>query len=177
MKRAPRYTAVQAGVFATLVACWSACGDSDRAGEAGRASLDSRHDGIDSVHLDPAQVFGLVSGDPQYLFGSITSLATDAAGRIYVGDGSPTSVRLFDHNGSFLVWIAREGGGPGEVEQRAANLILGADGRLYVRDARRITVFARRAGAEIADSVVAVWNTRRLGNTTSDRSGLARDGR
>lgn len=171
------HATVTAILVASVLVFWSACGDSDQPAPADRTTVQAGPAEVDSVYLDPAQVVGLVSGDPEYLFGSITSVATDAAGRIYVGDRGRPSVRVFERDGRFLAWVAREGGGPGEIEQTPANLILGADGRLYVRDGRRITVFARRAGSEIADSAVAVWSTPGLGNTTSSRSGLARDGR
>lgn len=177
MRRIDVHAAIRAVFVASLLAFWSGCGDSDQSVEAERASFESRQAKIDSVQLGPAEVIGLVSGDAEYLFGSITAVATDPAGRIYVGDASPPSVRVFDRDGSFLTWIAREGGGPGEIEQRPASVIFGADGRLYVRDARRITAFGSRAGGEIVDSVVAVWNTPGLGNTTSSRSALTRDGR
>lgn len=176
MRPVDRHAAITAVFIASVLAFWSACVDSDQSAQAeGTASAGPAE--IDSIYLDPAHVIGLVDGDPEYLFGSITSAATDTAGRMYVGDGNPPSVRAFDRDGSFVTWVAREGGGPGEVVQVPANLIVGVDGRLYVRDARRITVFASRPGSEIADSVVAVWNTLGLGNTTSSRSGLARDGR
>lgn len=177
MKRIGRRAAITGVWITTMVAFGSACLDSGRSAEEGGAAAERPQAEIDTLYLDPAQVVGRVGGDPEYLFGSITSVATDAAGRIYVGDRSRPSVRVFERDGTFLAWIAREGGGPGEIEQTPANLILGADERLYVRDGRRVTVFARRAGTAIADSVVAVWNTPGLGNTTSSRSRLARDGR
>ena len=43
-----------------------------------------------------------------------SSLAVDAAGRIYVADRKPVVIKVFDASGRFLHTIGREGEGPGE---------------------------------------------------------------
>lgn len=165
----------------TMLACISMVSggcDASRDGTRGDSGEpgDIREE-VDTLFLDAVQIIGQISGDPAYLFGSISSVATDAEGRTYVGDRSGASVRAFGADGGFLGWIAREGGGPGEIIVLPAHLLLGADERLYVRDGARVTVFGKRANGEIPDSVVALWNSPGGGDLTSSRSGLARDGR
>lgn len=171
-----RSMVVLVALLTLLMACDSFGGDSEEARDGNSGTPDPRRAGLDTLFLDAAQVVGLV-GDPEYLFGSIASVAADADGRLYVADGSDVSVRVFEADGTFRGWIAREGGGPGEVYQKPADLIFGADGRLYVRDGARVTVFGRRVGSSVTDSVVGLWNTPGLGNLTSSRSAVALDGR
>lgn len=42
------------------------------------------------------------------------ALAVDAAGRLYVVDGPPLVIRIFEANGAFVRRVGREGAGPGE---------------------------------------------------------------
>lgn len=167
---------LQIAAIALLLPLLATCGDSQSTTDRDAQWLEEWESASDIVYLDPAQIVGEVSGDQEYLFGSVTSIATDRDGRIYVGDGIGATVRAFDRDASFLAWVAREGGGPGEILQSPADLHLGFDGRLYVRDGARVTVFSRRAGGAIADSVVEIWSTG-MGNLTSSRSAMDRTGR
>lgn len=131
----------------------------------------------DSTFLDPVQIIGLEAGDADYLFGAITSVASDIDGRVYVGDRVGATVRVFDSDGQFLHQVAREGEGPGEIYGWPADLIAQPDDRLWVRDGSRITVFGRSGAGSAPDSVVVTWATPGLGNLASTRSRLARDGK
>ena len=111
----------------------------------------------DTVVLEPAITIGLSDGDPDYLFGSITSVAADLQGRIYVGDGSAGTVRVYGQDGVFLRRIAGPGQGPGEVSGGPVDVSVGPDGRLYVQDDMRVSVFARTTPDGVPDSVVARW--------------------
>jgi len=51
------------------------------------------------------------------LFGRVTALEMDAAGRIYVLEGQAQEIRVFDRDGAFIRTIGRKGGGPGEFNQ------------------------------------------------------------
>ena len=111
----------------------------------------------DTVFLDPAVVIGLEEGDPNYLFGTITSIAVDAEGRVYVGDRPGATVRVFDRDGTFLRQLARAREGPGEISGQPAFMTFDGNGRLYIRHGGGVTVFATPPGGLIPDSVVATW--------------------
>jgi hypothetical protein len=112
---------------------------------------------MDTAVLEPTITIGLSDGDPDYLFGSITSVAADMEGRIYVGDGIARTVRVYGTDGIFLRRIAGPGQGPGEVLGGPVDVSAGPDGRLYVQDDMRVSIFARIAPAAVPDSLVATW--------------------
>lgn len=64
----------------------------------------------------------------------------DGAGRAYVVDEPPVSIKVFDSTGHFVRTIGRSGEGPGEYRQPR---IVIHDGQLFVDDARlqRVSVF------------------------------------
>lgn len=171
---APRLSLVC--LLTVAVAC-DPGGSSGQEDGNGSDELRSAPGQMDTIFIEPVQIIGLVSGDPEYLFGSVVSVATDSEGRIFVGDDLGASIRAFNREGTFLGWVAQEGGGPGEILHRPASIILDVDDRLYVRDGGRITVFATGQAASLPDSVADLWRVPGLGNITSSRSGLARDGR
>ena len=132
----------------------------------------------DTLFLDPAVTIGLEEGDPDYLFGKITSVATDDAGRIYVGDAVGATVRVFDADGSFIRQLAREGPGPGEISGRPAHMTFDDSGRLYVRHGIGVTIFAKSSSGTVPDSVAAIWRAMDLAGLTSTlRDRVTRDGR
>lgn len=104
-------------------------------------------------------------GASEYLFGRIVGVATSDAGVIYVADELGSSVRAYDRTGAFLGRVASEGDGPGELRY-----LLGLDidpaGRLHVRGAFRVSVFARSAEGAFADSLA---RTVPVQGGTSDR--------
>jgi hypothetical protein len=153
--------------FAALVAALTACGH----GEDG-----SRADSADIVALEPDFIIGQVEGDPDYLFGDIWTVAVDAQGVVYVGDRIGATVRAYGENGVFLGQVARQGGGPGEIQGWPADIHAGADGMVYVRDDARITVFVRSSGSVFADSVAAILTVPGYGNLQSTRGRVSSDG-
>jgi hypothetical protein len=68
-------------------------------------------------------------------FSSVRFLAVDAAGRIYVIEGQPHEIRVFDRAGEFLHLIGRKGAGPGEYEE-AIGLAADSAGSLFIVDQR-----------------------------------------
>jgi hypothetical protein len=126
--------------------------------------------------LDPSVVIGLDEGDPDYLFGDVRSVAVDDAGVVYVGDRIGASVRAYSPAGAFLGEVARDGEGPGEISGWPADLTFGSDGKLYVRDGSRVTIFAPSGDGEVADALADLWRMPTYGNLTYDRSRVGDDG-
>lgn len=146
-------------------------------GGCGEPDATSRGGGIDGVPAEVALTIGVVEGAPEYQFGAITSVAADGAGRIYVADRIGDPIRVYDgETGAFVARIGEQGSGPGEYEW-PADLSFDSEGRLYVRDAQRITLLAPRSDGALPDSVVATWRIPGYGNTSSTRSASDATGR
>lgn len=158
-------------VGALCLAIGTACGAGDSGVGSGKGAP------TDTLHVEPAFVIGLEDGDPDYLFGAITTVAADSEDRIYVGDRIGATVRAWDASGTFLGRLAREGEGPGEIYGWPADVTTDKDGRLWVRDGSRITVFERRTPAGLPDSVAFIWPLPGYGNLGSTRSMPLADGR
>jgi hypothetical protein len=79
---------------------------------------------------------------PNYDLGSISDVAVDQQGNIYVGQSQETSVRVFDANGRFLRRIGRYGNGPGELQSVSRVFVRG--NQLHVHDisAQRLVVYS-----------------------------------
>jgi hypothetical protein len=131
---------------------------------------------VEAIILEPELTVGLVEGDSVYLFGDIRTVAVDTSGRIYVGDRIGATVRAYDEFGRYLMRIAREGEGPGEISGWPADITTGPDDKLYLRDGTRITTFAPREPGGIADSVAATWPLPGYGNLSSTRSRVGESG-
>ncbi len=144
----------------------------------GGPSSDRPEDASDSAWLDipPAVVIGVDAEDPRYLFGDVRSIAASREGVVYVGDRIGATVRAYSADGEFLAEVANEGEGPGEIAGWPAALTLGAGGRLFVRDASRVTVFTPSNDGVVADSLAATWPWA-MGNLTYSPSGVGSDGR
>lgn len=76
---------------------------------------------------------GLLDGPDAYVFGQVSGVVEDAAGRIFVADYSANEIRAFDAEGVFLFSVGREGQGPGELRGPCC-LTLSPEGELWVRD-------------------------------------------
>jgi len=85
---------------------------------------------------------GTVEGDGPDMFGQISSLALDGAGRMWVLEGQAQELRVFDAAGTYVRTVGRQGGGPGEFNQ-AIQVRLGPDGNIWVMDPQnnRFSVF------------------------------------
>lgn len=75
-----------------------------------------------------------------FLFGTVTGLAIDAAGRVYVSDGGETRVAVFTSAGAPVTTIGRKGRGPGEFEYPTGPVV-GNDNALYVRNMSAVSRF------------------------------------
>lgn len=100
---------------------------------------------------------GTVDGPEETLLGRVTSVGADPKGRVYVADALGSTVRAFGSDGEFLSYIGKEGRGPGEFTG-PNDVLVGPEGRLYVRDMDRVTTFGSSEEGEIPDSVV--WTAR-----------------
>jgi hypothetical protein len=85
---------------------------------------------------------GSLEGSGPDLFGQISALEIDAAGRIYVLEGQAQELRVFDPSGIHIRTVGREGGGPGEFKE-AIGMAWSPSGDLWVIDPgnMRISVF------------------------------------
>jgi hypothetical protein len=120
-------------LVAVVLACTLAGCGADAPAPAGASDADTvrmrvawevapgRHPAADSL--------GLVSG-----------VALDAAGNVYVIDRLAGKVWVFDAQGGLRAAFGRKGEGPGEFDSPTGPGI-GPDGRLYVRDVYRVSIF------------------------------------
>ena len=72
--------------------------------------------------------------------GLVSGVALDAAGNVYAIDRLAGKVWVFDAQGRLRASVGRKGEGPGEFDSPTGPGI-GPDGRLYVRDVYRVSVF------------------------------------
>ncbi len=94
--------------------------------------------------LVPDLVLGKVEGDGADVFGAISGLAVDGAGRIYVLDRQANELRIFAPDGSHFRTVGRSGEGPGEYKAANGLLWLSADTLLVVdQQGARYSVLSR----------------------------------
>jgi hypothetical protein len=72
--------------------------------------------------------------------GTLSGIAMDARGVVYVSDASDGRIWVFDSLGRSQRAIGRKGNGPGEF-QAPTGIAIGPDGQLYVRDLELVTRF------------------------------------
>lgn len=78
---------------------------------------------------------GALEGGGPEEFSRIRDLAMDPEGRLFVGNGGSTSVRVFDANGTFVSEFGRRGDGPSEM--RVLNQLIVARDTVAVVDWQR----------------------------------------
>ena len=84
--------------------------------------------------------FGEIEGEDPYLFTRIESIVEDTRGRLLVADLQSHEVRVFGSEGDFQFRFGGQGEGPGELT-RPCCLAFGPEGRLWVRESTRYSVF------------------------------------
>jgi hypothetical protein len=92
---------------------------------------------------------------PQYAFTSISGIAADAQGRIFVVDTKENLVRAYSPAGIHLFDVGRKGQGPGEL-QEPSTLAFDRGGRLWVRDGGNLRYVAYTIGSFRAEPYATV---------------------
>lgn len=82
---------------------------------------------------EPDLVLGVLDGPGEFVFGRISGVAMDPAGRLFVADAQAAHIRVFTPDGDFAFTIGRSGGGPGEFLNPCC-ITFDPAGRLWVRD-------------------------------------------
>jgi hypothetical protein len=83
---------------------------------------------------------GVAEGEAAYMLGGVGGIAAFGP-HIFVLDMQVPIIRVYGESGVHVRDIGARGQGPGEFE-RPAEMALGPDGRLYVKDGNRVTVFS-----------------------------------
>ncbi len=92
-----------------------------------------REPGIDTVVVSISDTLGLLIGDSNYVFGTITQASLGEDGRLYVLDGQLGRLVIFSEELEFVRYVGRPGSGPGEFQYPQSFAFLGDD-RLAVCD-------------------------------------------
>ncbi|MEJ2186831.1 MAG: hypothetical protein P8Z36_12940 [Gemmatimonadota bacterium] len=104
------------------------------------------------ARLVEEQRIGVFDGPEEYMFGDIAGLAVDRDGNIYVYDRQVPVLRKYAPDGSYLMDLGREGGGPGEYKNSDGGLAVLPDGRLALRDPGNGRIQLYTPGGEPAGS-------------------------
>jgi len=144
-------------MIATLGAMtFAACG-----GDRDAASVEAE---VPLLRAEPGLRIGSLEGDDAYVFGFVSGIAVDDAGRILVADMHAHEIRVFDADGTHRFSFARRGAGPGELSQPCC-LAFAPDGLLWVRDNGN----ARYVGFEVGDDTATPVATRRMEHSDANR--------
>jgi hypothetical protein len=101
--------------------------------------------------------------------GVLSGIAVDRAGNVYVSDRSAATIWVFDSLGRSQRSIGRKGKGPGEFDS-PTGLVVGPDGRLWVRDVTRVSRFAADAANGRLTKFEATFNGPPMGDWMSSRA-------
>lgn len=98
---------------------------------------------------------GVADGAESEIFGAVSGLEVDPAGRIYVLDRQENRIRVFGPDGRFLTEAGREGAGPGEFRYLAGSDMTD-DGALLVADPAngRVTRLRLEEGVHLTTEAV-----------------------
>lgn len=122
----------------------------------------------DSVAIIEEVTIGLLEGAEQYQFGTVSDLAVDAAGGIYVFDGHVPALRYYDSSGKYVRTLGGQGQGPGEYQDASLGIVVRrSDGRVVMRDPRNMRMNVYNPDGSHSDS----WRVE-SGLFTSDATAL-----
>ena len=121
--------------LAAILVC-TGCGVDSGAGPSRSAGLDSPDFSIEPS-VETVYTVGAVVGEPWETFGSVSSLAFDADGTLFILDGGAGHIVVVDTAGRYVRTISNEGEGPGELG-RPEGLAVFSDGRIGVMDYAKV---------------------------------------
>lgn len=101
--------------------------------------------------------------------GDVSGLALDDEENLYVSDRLAAKIWVFGQDGLLRRSIGGQGEGPGEF-QAPTGVSVGPDGRLYVRDVYRVTVFGREEGTGLLCQLETTFNGPLYADWTSKRA-------
>lgn len=104
---------------------------------------------VDTIRATVTATISDDSPKTPFFFGSVSGLAIDGGGRVYVTDAGEARIAVFSTNGAPLATIGRKGKGPGEF-QSPTGPAFGGDGALYVRNMSAVERFVVDARTGIA---------------------------
>ncbi len=96
--------------------------------------------GRDTIRATVSAIVAEESPRTPFLFGSISGLTIDPAGRVIVADAGEARLVVLSVEGKVLGTVGRKGKGPGEFESPTGPAI-GPDGALYVRNMSTVSRF------------------------------------
>jgi hypothetical protein len=108
-----------------VLVLFTACSDSSNTGQSDAV--------VPRWHGTADLAIGSLNGEHDQ-FGTLSGVASDQGGRIFVADADNSTITVFDSTGRYLFNIGREGSGPGEFKGPCC-LALDSAGDLWVRDA------------------------------------------
>ena len=94
-------------IFSILVCCGTA--------EEETTDVPPESSEPDTLTVSPVDSIGILMGDSNYVFGTITDAIILDSGNIVIVDEASRSAMMYDPSGDFIRRIAREGSGPGEL--------------------------------------------------------------
>lgn len=112
------------------------CGVESGAGAPRSARLDSPDFPIEPS-VETVFTVGAIDGAPWETFGSVSSLAFDADGTLFILDSDAGHIVVVDTSGRYVRTISNEGEGPGELG-RPEGLAVFPDGRIGVMDFAKV---------------------------------------
>ncbi|HEU4628404.1 MAG TPA: hypothetical protein VFS08_01625 [Gemmatimonadaceae bacterium] len=150
--------------------------DTSHAGGAAEPTPSARATTGDTLRARVELTIG-EGADVEQMFGKVSGLALDDAGRLYVADFLEARLVVFGADGRPLATIGRKGRGPGEFEAPTGPA-LAPDGTLHVRDLSAVKRFAVDPATGIASRYEDSFAGPALANWTSLRSSaIDRSGR
>jgi len=117
-------------VITAIIIALTGCGEGASEATHGTVSVPADPD---TIVVFPADTIGIMMGDSNYVFGTISDAVTLDDGTIAILDEASCCTRLFSAQGEFITRISRRGSGPGEVIMPGGMVEL-SDGTILLLD-------------------------------------------
>ena len=135
----------------TAILLCSGCGVDSGDGSPRSAGLDSSDFSIEPS-VETVYTVGAVVGESWETFGSVSSLAFDADGTLFILDGGAGHIVVIDTAGRYVRTISKEGEGPGELG-RPEGLAVFSDGRIGVMDYAKVGLQLFSRGGDFLEGI------------------------